>query len=131
VAQLAGHTIAPLSVLGLYTSFVNVSFAVTTGISVVIGGYVLLATAVQMSMIDFWPANVDKEAEERRRLLRGIILVFFCTVMFFASWTLTRSAENVALGSPIMSEFFIGPLFIAALFYALVLTQWTKVAQLV
>jgi hypothetical protein len=51
--------------------------------------------------------------------------------MFFASWTLTRSAENVALGSPIMSEFFIGPLFIAALFYALVLTQWTKVAQLV
>lgn len=131
VGQLVGHDIAPISVLGFYTSFVNIAFYMTTGISIIIGTYVVLATAVQMSMIEFWPANIDKEDQERRRLVRGMLMTFFCVVMSAASWAMTKSAQNVALGSPVASEYFVGPFVIAALFYCLVLTQWPQAARMV
>lgn len=131
VVQLAGHSIAPLSVLGFYSSFVNIAFYITTGISAVVGVFVIIATAVQMSMVEFWPAHIDKEHEERTRFVRGLVMVFFCLCMSIASWVMTKSAENLAYGSTIMSDFFIVPVLTALVFYGAALTQWPMAARLV
>lgn len=132
LAFVFGHKSSlPFTPWTIYLGFVNISFYITTAISAVIGSYIILATAVQMAMIDFWPEHVNKEDEERRRLLRGILLTFFCVTMALASWAITRSAVNVESGSPLLSEFFLAPLLVGLLFYAVALTQWPLAARVV
>ncbi len=129
-ALIGAYDMAQFSVIGFYAAFANVSFYITLTISLVIGGYVVLVTAVQMAMVDFMSVHVDKERKEIGLLLRGGIMVFLTAVITLGTWALTRSALNVELGSSIWSEFFWGPVALGLIFVLVTYVLWPHTAKL-
>lgn len=104
-----------LTTYGFFTNALFWSFSAT---STIIGIFVLLATVMQLAVLDIHENTEFKLEKQKRAFGRGLLMFLANTCVAAGAWMLTFTSQNLELGSPLFSMFFLVPFAMGALMMA-------------